>query len=73
MIGLPFEYINVTTKDGKVWMEAGDKQGPISATTTPDKFDGDGKSIIYFIRDAQQKVVQLKLEAMGFNFEGKKE
>ncbi|MEP7323636.1 MAG: carbohydrate-binding protein, partial [Saprospiraceae bacterium] len=73
MTGLPFEYINVNPKDGKLIMEAGGQVGEISPTSTPDKYDGDGKAMIYFIRDDKQKVISLKMEAMGFNFEGKKE
>ena len=73
MTGLPFEYINVTTQNDKLMMEAGGQTGEIKATDTQDKYDADGKATIFFIRDDQQKVVQMRMEAMGFKFEGKKE
>ena len=73
MTGLPFDYIEVTTNDGKVIMNAGGQGGPINATDTPDKYDADGKATLYFIRDDVKKVTGIKIEAMGFNFKGKKE
>ena len=38
-----------------------------------DKFDADGKATILFIRDEKKKVIKLKMEAMGFSFDGMKE
>lgn len=73
MTGLPFEYIEVKVKDGKVIMDAGGQGGEISATGTPDKFDADGKATVYFVRDESAHVSKIKLEAMGMVFEGKKE
>ena len=73
MTGLPFDYIEVTTNDGKVIMKAGGQGGPINATDTPDKYDADGKATLYFIRDDAKHVTGIKIEAMGFNFKGKKE
>ncbi|RDB03857.1 ThuA domain-containing protein [Runella aurantiaca] len=73
MTGLPFEYIEVKVKDGKVIMDAGGQGGEISSTGTPDKFDADGKGTVYFVRDESANVSKIKLEAMGMVFEGKKE
>jgi cytochrome c len=73
MTGLPFEFIEVKVKDGKVIMDAGGQGGEISATGTPDKFDADGKATVYFVRDESAHVSKIKLEAMGMVFEGKKE
>lgn len=73
MTGLPFEYISVNPKEGKLIMDASGQVGEISTTGTPDKYDGDGKAMIYFIRDNKQKVISLKMEEMRFNFEVKKE
>ncbi|WP_428662177.1 ThuA domain-containing protein [Runella sp.] len=73
MSGLPFEYIEVEVKDGKVIMNAGGQGGEIKSTGTADKFDAEGKATIYFIRDETAKVSKIKLEAMGMAFEGKKE
>jgi cytochrome c len=73
MTGLPFEYIEVSAQDGKVIMNAGGQGGPINPTDTPDKYDADGKAILLFLRDESKKVVGIKMTAMGFDFEGKKE
>lgn len=73
MTGLPFEYVEVSVQDGKVIMNAGGQGGPISPTDTPDKYDADGKAILLFIRDESKKVIGIKMTAMGFDFEGKKE
>ena len=73
MTGLPFEYIEVSVKDGKVVMNAAGQAGELTPTGTPDKFDADGKAMIYFTRDESAKVSKIKLDAMGMTFEGKKE
>ena len=73
MSGLPFDYVEITTKDGQVIMDAGGQGGPINATDTSDKYDADGKATIYFTRDDAKKVNGIKMEAMGMKFEGKKE
>ncbi|MFN8354203.1 MAG: ThuA domain-containing protein [Spirosomataceae bacterium] len=73
MSGLPFEYVEVTVKDGKVFMDAAGQGGEVKPTDTPDKYDADGKAIIIFVRDDSGKVSKIKLEAMGMGFEGKKE
>ncbi|TAH19096.1 MAG: cytochrome C [Cytophagales bacterium] len=73
MTGLPFEHIVVSVKEGKLMLEAGGQGGEVKPTNTPDKFDADGKATLLFIRDDSKKVIKLKMEAMGFNFEGQKE
>jgi cytochrome c len=74
MTGLPFEYLEISNKDGKVWSKTPDgREGEIKAMEQADKFDADGKAIIKFIRDDKSKVIGLKLEAMGMSFEGKRE
>jgi cytochrome c len=73
MSGLPFEYIEVSIKDGKLNMQAGEQGGEVQATNTPDKYDAGGKATILFVRDETKKVTSLKMKAMGFNFTGKKE
>ena len=72
MTGLPFPYIEISVKEGKLIMDAGGQAGPIDPTSTKNKFDGSGRAMITFIRE-NQKVTKLQMEAMGFNFEGIKE
>jgi cytochrome c len=73
MTGLPFPFIEVSVKDGKLMMNAGGQTGEIKPMSEKDKFDADGKATILFIRDEKKKVVKLKMEAMGFSFDGVKE
>jgi cytochrome c len=72
MTGLPFEYIVITTKDGKVIMDANGQAGELKQIGS-DTFDADGKAKIIFVKDDKNTVTKLKMEAMGFNFEGDKE
>ena len=72
MTGLPFPHIDVKVQDGKLIMNAGGQEGEIKSVGT-DKFDADGRATITFLRDAANKVTKLKMEAMGFTFEGPKQ
>jgi cytochrome c len=72
MNGLPFPFVEVSVKDGKVMMQAGEQGGEIKPVGE-DKFDADGKATILFIRDEKKKVSKLKMESMGFSFDGVKE
>lgn len=72
MTGLPFPYIEMSVKEGKLIMDAGGQAGPIDPTSTKNTFDAGGKAVITFIKE-NQKVTKLQMEAMGFKFEGVKE
>lgn len=72
MTGLPFPYIEVSVKEGRLAMDAGGQAGPIDPTTTKDKFDASGRAMITFIKE-NSKVTRLKMESMGMAFEGVKE
>ena len=72
MTGLPFPYIEVSVKEGKLIMDAGGQAGPIAPTATKDKFDASGRAMITFVKE-DQKVTKLQMEAMGFKFDGVKE
>ncbi len=72
MTGLPFPFVEVSVIDGKVMIQAGEQGGEIKPVGE-DKFDADGKATILFIRDEKKKVSKLKMEAMGFSFDGIKE
>ena len=54
-------------------MQAGEQGGEIKPTGEEDKFDADSKATILFIRDEKKKVTKLRMEAMGFSFDGVKE
>lgn len=73
MNGLPFPYLEISVKDDKLMMDAGGQIGEMKATGEPDQFDAGGQAKILFIRDEAEKVGKLKMDAMGFTFEGVKE
>ena len=72
MTGLPFEYITISEDDGKLMMDANGQNGVLTSAG-PDTFDGGGKAMIQFLRDDKKVVTKLKMDAMGFSFEGIKE
>ena len=73
MTGLPFPFIEISVKEGKLMIDAGGQVGEIKPTGDADKFDADGKATILFIRDEKKKVAKVKMDAMGFSFDGVKE
>jgi cytochrome c len=73
MTGLPFEYMTVSVKDGKLLLDANGQIGEIKPTSTPDIYDADGKAVLTFLRDDKKAVNKVKMDAMGFTFEGVKE
>ena len=73
MTGLPFPFIEISVKDGKLFIDAGGQTGEIKPTGEEDKFDANGKATILFIRDEKKKIAKVKMDAMGFSFDGVKE
>lgn len=73
MTGLPFEYIEVTPKDGKLHMNAGGNEGELSPSQETDVFAGGNGTQLKFNRNTDQKVTTLTLKAQGMSFEGTKE
>ena len=73
MTGLPFPVIEISLKDGKLMMDAGGQIGEIKPEADPDQFDASGKAKIIFMRNEEKKVDKLKMNAMGFSFDGVKE
>ncbi len=73
MTGLPFPFIEISVNDNKLMMDAGGQIGEIKSTDEVDKFDADGRAKILFIFNEDKKVNKLKMDAMGFSFEGVKE
>lgn len=70
MTGLPFEFITISVKEGTLMIDANGQTGPLSPTATPHAFDADGKALLKFEVDERKAVIGMKMEAMGFSFEG---
>jgi hypothetical protein len=71
--GLPFEYVTIAVKDGKLTIDTGTDSGELTPMKEEDSFDAAGQATLIFMRDADKKVTGLTLKAQGFDFAGKKE
>ncbi len=74
MEGLPFDYITIGVKDGKLTIDTGSEAGALTPVKdAADKFDAAGRATLKFNRDANKKVTGVTLDAQGMSFDGKKE
>ncbi|WP_128546190.1 hypothetical protein [Larkinella soli] len=71
--GLPFEFLTIGVKDGKLTVSTGAQEGELVPMKEPDKYDASGQATLTFTRDGEKKVTGITLEAQGAVFEGKKE
>lgn len=73
MTGLPFEYIEISPKEGVLHINAGGNEGDLKPGQEEDVFEGDNGAKLKFGRNAEKKVTSVTLQAQGFTFEGTKE
>ncbi|GHB78291.1 hypothetical protein [Persicitalea jodogahamensis] len=73
MEGLPFEYIELTDKSGKLHYVAGDNQGDLTALSGKDQFDANGQAAVNFTRDASDNVSTMVVNIQGQRYVGKRE
>lgn len=73
MTGLPFEYVEVSTKGDKLHINAGGNEGELRPGADADVFEGDNGAKLKFGRNSSNKVTAVTLQASGFSFEGTKE
>lgn len=72
--GLPFEYIEVTVKEGKLHFVGGEYNGfLVPKADKKDTFDVNDVAVFTFIRNAENKVTELKVDYEGESHHGKKE
>ncbi|WP_019991282.1 hypothetical protein [Rudanella lutea] len=72
--GLPFEYLTIAVKEGKLTVSTGEETGELTPIKdTPDAYDAAGRAKLQFVRDENKKVKGISLDAQGMIFEGKKE
>ena len=72
--GLPFEFVTIAVKDGKLTIDTGTESGAMTAVKdAADTFDASGRATLKFKRDDAKKVTGVTLDAQGMSFEGKKE
>ncbi|GAB4016446.1 hypothetical protein GCM10028808_44930 [Spirosoma migulaei] len=72
MTGLPFEYIDIMAKDGKLFIKAGTNEGELTPGTEADEFKGGSNTVLTFGRDTDKKVTSITLNAQGMTFKGSK-
>ena len=72
--GLPFEYMEISVKDSKLFYSGGEYNGPLDALTDKkDAFDANGQATFMFLRNDENKVTTLQIDYQGQTFSGTKE
>jgi cytochrome c len=73
--GLPFEYMEISVKDGKLAYMGGDYNGTLEPIKgKKDTFDaGGGAATFTFLRNPESKVAELQIDYQGQTFVGKRE
>lgn len=72
--GLPFEYMEVTVKNGKLYYSGGEYNGFLDPMKDKkDAFDASGAAVFTFVRDNENKITDLKIDYQGMSFTGKRE
>ena len=72
--GLPFEYMEVTVKDGKLYYSGGKYNGSLDPVKDKkDGFGSGGNALFTFLRNNENKVAELKIDYQGQSYLGKRE
>lgn len=72
--GLPFEYMEISVKDGKLYYSGGEYNGALDALKDKkDAFDASGVATFTFLRKEDNAVSELQIEYQGQTFTGAKE
>jgi hypothetical protein len=72
--GLPFEYIEVSVQDNKLYFVGGEYNGFLTPVNDKkDSFDVNGEALFTFGRNTENNIVELKVDYQGQSYVGKKE
>ena len=72
--GLPFEYVEVSVQDNKLYFVGGEYKGAlIPINDKKDAFDVNGEAVFTFSRNNENKITELKIDYQGQSYQGKKE
>lgn len=73
--GLPFDYMTVSVKEGKLYFSGGEYAGFLAPLKDKkDVFDAaNGEALFTFIRNSENKVVDLQIDYQGQSYTGKRE
>lgn len=72
--GLPFDYMTVSVKEGKLYFFGGEYAGFLTPVKDKkDVFDANGEALFTFHRNSDKKVADLQIDYQGQSFMGKRE
>ncbi|MDB5206263.1 MAG: hypothetical protein JWR72_1338 [Flavisolibacter sp.] len=72
--GLPFQYMEISVKDGKLAFSGGEYNGTLNPIKDKkDAFDADGAALFTFLRHSEGKVAELQINYQGQTYLGKRE
>jgi len=72
--GLPFEYMEISVKDGQLFYSGGEYNGPLDAIKDKkDAFDASGNAVFTFVRNDDKQVTELQIDYQGQTYTGTKE
>ncbi|RYZ61884.1 MAG: hypothetical protein EOO14_03835 [Chitinophagaceae bacterium] len=72
--GLPFDYMTVSVKEGKLYYFGGEYSGFLTPVKDKkDVFDANGEALFTFHRNSENKVADLQIDYQGQSFMGKRE
>ena len=72
--GLPFQYMEVSVKDGRLTFAGGEYNGFLNPVKDKkDVFDADGAALFTFSRNSNGKVTDLRIDYQGQSYIGKRE
>src|ERR671912_725791 len=68
--GLPFEYVELSVQDNKLYFVGGEYNGPLVPADKKDVFNVNGEAVFTFNRNAENKITELKIDYNGQSFTG---
>ena len=72
--GLPFEYVEVSVQENKLYFVGGEYNGALlPINDRKDAFDVNGQAVFTFSRNNENKITELKIDYQGQSYLGKKE
>lgn len=72
--GLPFEYMTISVKDGKLYYSGGEYSGTLDPMANKkDVFDANGNAVFTFLRNSANKVTDMQIDYQGQSYIGKRE
>ena len=72
--GLPFDYMEISVKEGKLYYSGGEYNGFLDPLKDKkDSFDASGAAVFTFIRNNDNKVTELRIDYQGQTYSGQRE